>query len=161
MPRLLQRLRKAEQLRLHLLAIRKELNVVHQQDIHILEAAAERISLSRRDRRVERLDVLVQGQVLDVELGGDGFRGVADGHQHVGLPQPGATIDEERVVGRARVLGDRAAGRDGQTIGGAHDERLEGEAGIEGARHATGLPAASFLRTNSEIPFSVSNTPVP
>src|ERR1041384_2808393 len=84
-----------------------------------------------------------------------------DGHQHVGLAQPGATIDEERVVGRARVLRDRAAGGDGQTIGGAHHERLEGETGIEGAGHTVGLPAASFFSTNSEIPFNVSNTPLP
>ena len=53
MPRLLQRFGEAQQLGLHLLAIGEELNVVHQQDVHILEAAAEIVSLSRRDRCVE------------------------------------------------------------------------------------------------------------
>ncbi len=76
MPRLLQRLGEPQQLGLHLFAIREELNVVHQQDVHILEAAAEIVSLACRDRRVECLDVLVQGQVLDVELRGDRLGGV-------------------------------------------------------------------------------------
>src|SRR5204862_1901951 len=119
------------------------------------------ISLLRGDRSMENFDVFVERQVLDVELRSDRFRRMADGHQHVGLPQPRATINEERVVGRARILRDGAAGRDGQTVGGPHDERLERESRIEGARHAAGLPVASFLRTNSETAFNVSNTPLP
>src|SRR5258705_12055589 len=86
---------------------------------------------------------------------------MADAHHHVALPQPRATINEERIVGRARILRDGAAGRDGQTVGRAHDERLERESRIEGARHAAGLPVASFLRTNSGTSFTVSNTPLP
>ncbi len=68
MPRLLQRFGETQQLCLHLLAIRQELHVVHQQDIDVLEAPAEGVALPGRDRGVERLDVLVQRQVLDVEL---------------------------------------------------------------------------------------------
>src|SRR5690349_7520580 len=52
----LQCLGEPQELRLHLLPVGEELHVVHQQHVHRLEAAAERVTLPRRDRRVERLD---------------------------------------------------------------------------------------------------------
>src|ERR1051326_2163144 len=161
MPGLLQRLGEPQQLRLHLLAIREELHVIHEQHVDILEAPPERVALPRGDGGVERLDVFVERQVFDVELPGDGLGRVPDRHQQMGFAESRATIDEERVVRRAGVLGDGLPRRYGEPVGGADDERLEGEARIQGAGHAAGLPAASFLSTSSEMPFSVSNTPVP
>src|SRR5437867_1224284 len=84
-PLSLERLREAQQLGLHFLAVREKLHVVHEQHVHVLKPAAERVALARRDARMERLDVLVEGQILDVQLGRGFFRGVADRHQEMRL----------------------------------------------------------------------------
>src|SRR5690242_6458104 len=156
----LQGFREAQQLRLHLLPVREELHVVDQQDVHVLETAPKRVALPRRDRGMEGFDVLVERQVLDVK-GGRGLLGcVTHRHEQVGLAEPGPAVDEQRVVRRARILGHAAAGRDGEPVGRPHHEGIERVLGVERAGHAA-VPAASFLSTSSEIPFSVSNTPRP
>src|SRR5213596_212391 len=94
----------------------------------------------RPDGGVERLHVLVQGQVFDVQGGRERLGRLADGHEEVRFPEAGAAINEERVVGRARVLGDRTAGRDGKPVRRPDHERLEGVFGVERRGHA-GLPA--------------------
>src|SRR5712691_11678360 len=159
-PRRLQRLRQPQQLRLHFLAVREELHVVHEQHVHVLKPAAEGIALARGDARVERLDVFVERQKLDVQLGRGLFRRVPDRHQEMGLAEAGAAVNEERVVRRARTLGHRAPRCDGESVRRAHHEGVEGILGVERAGHAA-VPAASFLSTSSEIPLSVSNTPLP
>src|SRR6185436_12173305 len=156
----LERFGEAQELRLHFLAVRQELHVVHQQGVHVLEATAERVSLPRRDGRVKRFDVLIQRQVLDVELGRELLGAVADGHQEVRLPQARAAIDEERVVRRSRILGDGPAGGDRQAVRRTDDKGLERELRVEGTGHAV-LPAASLLSTSSEMDLRVSNTPWP
>src|SRR6058998_2791850 len=115
-PRALERLREPQQLGLHLLAVREELHVVHQQHVHVLEPAAERVALPRGDRRVERLHVFIQRQVLDVQGGGGLLGGVTDGHEQMRLPEAGAAIDEERVVRRARGFGHGAPRGDGEAV---------------------------------------------
>ena len=95
----LERLGEAQQLRLHLLAVAQELDVVHQQHVHVLEAAAEGVPLPRGDGGVERFNPLVQRQILDVEAGRELLRGVAHGHEEVRLTEAGAAVNEQRVVG--------------------------------------------------------------
>src|SRR3989449_5086672 len=64
---------------------------------HVLKPAAERVALPRRDARMERLDVLVERQILDVQLGRGFFRGVADRHQEMRLAEAGAAVNEKGV----------------------------------------------------------------
>ena len=52
--------------------------------------------------------------------------GVADGQQQVGLAEPGVSVDEQRVVGLARILGHGGGGRVGEAVGVADDEVVEG-----------------------------------
>ena len=61
----LQRVGEPEQLRLHLPAVGEELHVVHQQQVHVEEPPAVGLALPRGDRGVERLDELVEGEILD------------------------------------------------------------------------------------------------
>src|SRR5207248_2071413 len=63
-------------------------------------------------------------------------------------------------VGRTRALGHRVTRGDREPVRRAHHEGVEGVLGVERAGHAA-VPAASFLSTSSEIPLSVSNTPLP
>src|SRR5207245_8666528 len=156
----LQRLRKPEAPGLHFLAVREELPVVHPQHLYVPKATAERVPLPRGDRRVKRLHVVAQGQVFDVQRGRERLGRLADGHEDVRLAETGAAIDEERVVCRPRVLGDRPTGRDGEPVRGPDHERLEGVLGVERRGHAV-LPAARRFSTISETPFNVSNTPTP
>src|SRR5207253_2177701 len=88
------------------------------------------------------------------------LRRVTHRHQQMRLAQARPAVDEQRVVRRARVLRDGPPRRDGEPVRGAHHERIERILGVEGARHAA-VPAASFLSTSSEMPLSVSKTPVP
>src|SRR5204863_1520221 len=126
--------------------------------IHVLEAAAERVALPRGDTGVERLDVLVQRQVLDVQLGRGLLRRMADRHQQMRLAEAGAAVNEQRVVRRARALGHRVARRDGEPVRRAYNEAVEGALGVERAGHAA-VPAAGSWTTSSEMLLRVSNTP--
>src|SRR2546428_462869 len=54
-PRRRERLRGAQQLGLHSLAVREELHGVHEQHAHVLNPGADRVALPRRDARMERL----------------------------------------------------------------------------------------------------------
>ena len=73
----LQRVGEPEQLRLHLPAVGEELHVVHQQHVDVEEPLAVRLAVAGGDRRVKRLDELVQRQVLDREPRVDRPGGVA------------------------------------------------------------------------------------
>jgi len=45
----------------------------------------------------------------------------------VGLAKPGATVDEQWVVGATRIVGDLNRGSAGQIVGLADDQIVEGE----------------------------------
>src|SRR5439155_25728768 len=147
-------------LRLHFLAFRGELTRIHEGHIEVLEPAPERVALPGGDAGVKRLDVLVQCQVLDVQLRRALLGRMADRHQEMRLAEAGAAVNEQRVVRRARALGHRAPRRDGEPVCRAYHETVEGVLGVERAGHAA-VPAASCLSTSSEMPLSVSNTPLP
>ena len=56
---------------------------------------------------------------------------IADGMHQVGLAQADAAVDEKRVVGNARVLGDLDGSGAGELVGLAGDEAVEGEPAVE------------------------------
>ena len=60
----LQRVGEPQQLGLHLAPVGEELDVVHQQEIDVEEALAVGLALAGGDRGVERLDELVEREVL-------------------------------------------------------------------------------------------------
>ena len=64
--------------------------------------------------------------VADPDVRVEAARVVADGVQQVGLAQPGVAVDEQRVVGLGRRLGDGDGGGVGEPVAGADDEGVEG-----------------------------------
>jgi hypothetical protein len=56
---------------------------------------------------------------------------VPDGVQEVGLAEAGLAVDEQRVVGAARVFGDGTRRGVGERVRLTDDEGVEGELGIE------------------------------
>ena len=72
--------------------------------------------------------------------------------QQVGLAQAGVAVDEQRVVGLGRRLGDRDGGGVGEPVAGADDEGVEGVLRVEpgrlapGVRRARGRSRASAVR---------------
>jgi F420-0:gamma-glutamyl ligase len=56
---------------------------------------------------------------------------VADRVEQVGFPQPNAAVDEQRVVGAGRRLGDRESRRVRETVRGPDDVGLERVAGVD------------------------------
>src|SRR5688572_10586732 len=79
----------------------------------------------------------------------------------MGLSQPRTRVDEQGVVYGAGRLGHRLSRGERQPVGGTHHESVKAVEWIQGRRHATWLPAASFFNTSSETPFRVSKTPAP
>src|SRR2546425_3117530 len=77
-----------------------------------------------RDASMERLDVLVERQILDVQLGRGFFRGVADRHQEMRLAEAGAAVNEKGVVGRTRALGHRVTRGDREPVRDRKSTRL-------------------------------------
>jgi hypothetical protein len=65
---------------------------------------------------------------------------VADRVQQVGLAEPGLAVDEQRVVGLGRRLGDRDGRGVREAVGGADDEGLEGVLGLSRAGSAATRP---------------------
>ena len=59
---------------------------------------------------------------------------VAHGVEQVGLAEPHPAVDEERVVGLGGQLGDGLAGRLGELVRRADDERVEGVLRVEALR---------------------------
>src|SRR5262245_47692387 len=110
---------------------------------------------------MERFDEIVEGEILDRDLRIDLLRGVTDRHQQVSLAQSRSGVDKERVVGRPGRLGHGAGRGRGKLVGGAHNVVVETVPRVQRSTHVTELPAARRFSTSSEIPFRVSNTPVP
>src|SRR5215203_874153 len=139
----------------------EKLNVVDEQQIDIVEAAPVRVTLPRGDGRMERLDKFIECEILNRQPDVDGAGCVTHAHEEVGFPETRPRVHEQRVVYGARRFGYSLCGSERESVGGAHNERIETVKRVQRGRHATWLPAASFFRTSSETPLSVSNTPAP
>ena len=66
----LERVGEPEQLRLHLAPVGQELDVVHQQQIHVEESLPVRLAVTGGDRGMKGLHELIEGEILDVEVAG-------------------------------------------------------------------------------------------
>ncbi len=98
---------RVEELGLGLLALGEELDVVHEQDVHLAVALAEPVALALADRLDELGHELLGRHVLDPDPRVEPVHVVTDRDQEVGLAQTHAAVDEQRVVRRGgRRLGD-------------------------------------------------------
>ena len=122
---------RVEELLLELLGALEELDVVDEQHVDLAVAPFE----ARHVLRAHRVDELVHhrlGRDVANALAREELADVvADRVQQVGLAQPGRAVDEQRVVGPGRALGDRQRGRVREAVRGADDELVEGVAGIQ------------------------------
>ena len=128
---LVDRVERVEELFLRPLLVGDELDVVDEQQVDPPVAGAELVDLALLDRGDELVGELLAGRVDDAlarELGDDL---VADGVHQVGLAEAHAAVQEERVVGVARALGDRQAGRVREAVGRPDDEVRERVARVD------------------------------
>ena len=94
-------------------------------------AALERLRLVVADAVDEVVGELLGVHVAHPDAGVEVARVVADRVQQVGLAQPGLAVDEQRVVGLGRRLGDRDGGGVGEPVARADDEGVEGVLRVE------------------------------
>ena len=123
---LVQRVEGVEELLLGLLVGGEELDVVDHQDVRVAVAVAELVQLAALDGLDEVVDERLAAQDAQLGLGVAGGDLAAGGLEQVGLAQPDAAVDEQRVVSLAGRLADRHAGGVGQAVARAGDEGLEG-----------------------------------
>ena len=126
-------------LRLHLAG--KELDVVDEQHVDVAIKTLERARAVIADRVDELVGELFRVDVADPEPRVDLADIVTDGVQQVGLAQSRGAIDEQRVVGLGRRLGDRVGGRVGEPVARASDKRVEGVFRVESAAIGVGVPS--------------------
>ena len=126
-----ERVEGVEELLLELLAALEELDVVDEQDVDLAVAAAEGVAGVVADRVDELVHQRLGGDVPDAAQLVDVPDVVADRVEEVGLAQPGGPVDEERVVGPGRVLGDRERGGVGEPVRRADHEAVEGVPGVQ------------------------------
>ena len=125
------RLEGVEELFLRAVLAGEELDVVDQQQVQRMVVAleiVERLALVGLDHVGH---VLVGMHVAHAHPGAGRDHGVADGVDQVGLAQAHAAVQEQRVVGRAGVLGHLQRGGAGQLVGLAGHEVFEGQIGVQ------------------------------
>ena len=124
----LQRVEQAQQLALRLAPAGEELHVVDQQHVDARIALLERsvVAVARSPRAARSTNS--SSVTYSTSSVGLPLRDlVADRAHQVRLAEPRAAVDEQRVVDRARRLGDGARRGDGQPVGRADDEVVEAE----------------------------------
>ena len=130
-----------EELLLRPLLARDELDVVDQEDVDGAVLGAELGDAVVADRVDELVGEALGREVEHAQARVEAGDLVADRVQQVGLAEADAAVDEERVVGLRRQLGDGLAGGLGELVGVADDEGVEGVARGETGR--TGPRASS------------------
>jgi hypothetical protein len=150
--RVIERVERVEELFLRLLAAREELDVVHQQDVAVVAVAVaelvDAVVLQRPDELVrEALGREVEHARVRVVL----EHAVPDGVHEVGLAEPDAAVDEERVVALAprRRAGHRGGVR--ELVRGADDVVGEAVAGIQAARGTRWRACAEGRRVRRSV----------
>ena len=133
---LVDRVERVEELFLGPFLVRDELDVVDQEQVDPPVAGAEVVDLALLDRRDELVGELLARRVDDALARELGDHLVADGVHQVRLAEPHAAVQEERVVGVPRALGDRQARGVGEAVGRPDDEVGEGVARVEVGRPA-------------------------
>ncbi len=108
-----------------------ELDVVDQEHVDQAVLLAKGLEAIEADRVDHLVDEAVGRDVEDVQPLLARQDVVADRVHEVGLAEPDAAVDEERVVGLRGDLGDGAGGGMRELVRGADDEALEGVLGVE------------------------------
>ena len=125
---------RVEELLLELLGALEELDVVDQEHVEVAVATLEARHRLGPDGVDELVHERLGGDVAHPLVAEHGAHVVADRVEQVGLAEPGGPVDEQRVVGPARALGDRQRGGVGEAVRRADDELVEGVAGVQRAR---------------------------
>ena len=137
---LVERVEGVEELLLDPLLALEELDVVDQEDVVVAVALLEALD----PLVAERVDEVVHERLARDVAGGEvaGVLGHVGGDrlEEVGLAEAGAAVDEERVVGLRRRLGDRERGRVGEAVRRADHEESKVYLGF---RPSSGVPAAA------------------
>ena len=129
--RLVQRIEGVEELFLRALFLRQELDVVHQQHVHLPEFIAEAGHLVVAQRVDHLVGELLARHIADRRLRRPPLDLVADRLHQVRLAHPDAAIQEQRVVGLRGPLGHSLAGRMGKLVAAADHECVKGVAWIQ------------------------------
>ena len=114
-----------EELLLGALLADEKMDVVHKPQVHASIPAAElRAAVFAQGR-----DVVVgecfSGDVCDPCVRADLHNELSDSLHQVGLAQPRAAVDEQRIIGLAGAFGDGHCTRVSQAVGRPDDERVE------------------------------------
>ncbi|GBD41128.1 hypothetical protein HRbin39_00506 [bacterium HR39] len=126
-----QRVEGMEELLLGAVLAADELDVVHHQHVDRAEHLLEVHGVFLAERPHELVHELLGRQVDDAPLRRPLADAPADGVHQVCLAQAHAAVEEQRVEGRCVGHGHPLGGGEGELVGLAHHEGLEGEAGIE------------------------------
>ena len=106
---------------------RDELDVVHEEHVRLAVPLVELRGGAVADGFDQLVGEFVAFDVDDVHLRMPSCDLVADGIEQVGFPEAGIAVDEQRVVERRRLCGDRHGSRMRKFVRRPHDERVEGE----------------------------------
>ena len=141
-----QRVEGVEELLARLLAAGEELDVVDQQHVRLAEALLEATRAALAHRVDELARELLDRGVADREARAEALDVVAHGVQQMRLAHAGRAVQEERVVGVARQLGDGERRRVGEVVLLADHELLEGVLRVQVGRAAPAGAAAGAGR---------------
>ena len=106
----------------------KRLHLVgHQEHVHVAVLGPEGLHVRLVPQVVDELiyEVLALG-VHDAVPGVLALHPVGDGVEQVGLAQAGGAVDEQRIIGSAGLICHLHGGGEGELVGGAYHEALEG-----------------------------------
>ena len=102
-----------------------KLNVVQHQHIDVAEAVAKFHVLVVLDGGDQLVGEHLAGQIEHAHVRKMILNEVADGVHQVRLAQADAAVEEQRVIGHARLLGDGQRGGVREAVGRADDERVK------------------------------------
>ena len=128
---LVDRVERVEELLLRPLLVGDELDVVDEEEVDPAVAGPEVVDAALLDARDELVRELLARRVDDPLAREAGDDRVADRVHQVRLAEADPAVQEERVVGVARALGDGQGGGVGQAVGRADDEVGERVARVE------------------------------
>ena len=123
--RLVERVEGVEELLLDPLLALEELDVVDQQHVVVAVALLEALDALVAERVDEVVHERLARHVAHRHVARVLHHVLRDRLEQVGLPEPGAAVDEERVVRLRRRLGDRERGRVREAVGRADHEEVE------------------------------------
>ena len=132
----MERVEGVEELFLGRLLARDELHVVHQEHVELPVAALELVHPLEAQCVDEVVQETLGRQVQDARIRVEALDFLGDRVHEVGLAEPDAAVEKERVVRARRRFGHRARGGMGELVGRPDDEALEGEARIGHDRSA-------------------------